>query len=533
MSHWNPLVLERYERLSIQERIAQTLHIAAWSNRPTGPLFEIIQKWAPGGVTFFQGTASAQAAITNELQAMSSTPLLISQDAEWGLGMRLSDSWPLPYAQALGAIDADELLFEAGAMAGRHLKRLGVHWNFAPVVDVNTNVQNPVIGFRSFGNDPSKVAQKAMAWWRGLRSEGIAGCAKHFPGHGDTQMDSHLGLPTINKDRAELEATEFYPFKVLIDAGIESVMSAHLQVPAIDPRPQRPASLSAPILRGVLRDSWAYSGIIVTDALDMKGVSDHFSPGETELEALLAGNDIMLFVNDVESAINAINGALNQGILREEMLREAVLRQLQFKYDLGLFGAFPLTVPLSGIVEEIHAQADEDLLYRLAEASVHWEGNPIQELEKAFLLSLRCQPTAAVLNEPLAHHTIESGGPGHFSYLEETLLNIPRIHACSVEEGMQLSEKEPLIILIQGLRMKAPGRFGIDDLLLEQLEKLKGRKNVMLVWMGNPLAMHHLPIEMRAMPCLIGYQNNIFTQKAAAKKLLALFSSIDHQRSPQ
>lgn len=525
MPQWNAFVLDWYQRMTVQQRIAQTLHIAAWSNRPSAPLLSLIRQWSPGGVTFFQGTATEQAHITNQIQSVAATPLLISQDAEWGLGMRLSDTLPLPYAQALGGIEDLDLIYKAGAMAGRHLKRIGVHWNFAPVVDVNTNAQNPVIGFRSFGNDPHTVTEKAMVWWQGLRSEGVAGCAKHFPGHGDTQVDSHLGLPLIQKDVAALETTEFYPFKAFIAAGVESIMSAHLQVPAIDPRPNRPASLSAPILKGMLRDTWSYEGIIVTDALDMKGVSDHYVSGQAELEALMAGNDVLLFVTNVEAAITAISEALDQGRLPESWLREAVLRQLQFKYDLGLFEKDKVMVHTEGITEDLHTKEDVALMYQLAEASVHWEGPEIAGLKKAALLSLRCKQSEAVLNEPLAHHSIESGGPGHYSLLEEQLLAHPGISDCSFESAVSLPESEPLIILVQGLRMKAPGRFGLDDEILETIERFKDRPHTLLIWMGNPLALYHLPESMLLMPRLIGYQNNVFTQQAAVAKTLALFSN--------
>ncbi|MEZ4685693.1 MAG: glycoside hydrolase family 3 N-terminal domain-containing protein, partial [Bacteroidia bacterium] len=305
-------------QLSLRQRIAQLLHVAAWSNKDEQHYSEIeklVNDYGIGGLIFFQGNPERQAALTNRYQRAASTPLMISIDAEWGLAMRLDQSMAFPYAMTLGAIPEEQigLIEEMGYEIGLQCRRLGVHVNFAPVADINTEAQNPVIGFRAFSSDKQQVFKRAEAYARGLTRARVLPVAKHFPGHGDTTVDSHLALPRIDHDLKRLEDIELFPFKKLIEAGIGGMMTGHIEVPALDARPNRPASLSRAISYELLQQKMGFEGLVFTDALNMKGASEQFQPGQLEVEALKAGNDVLLYCENVPAAIDAIEKAVEKG----------------------------------------------------------------------------------------------------------------------------------------------------------------------------------------------------------------------------
>src|SRR5437763_736588 len=252
-----------FRSLSKDQKIAQLMVIRAHSN--LGPehvaqVTDLIKNYNIGALCFFQGGPVRQADLTNYYQSITKTPLMITTDGEWGLGMRLGSVIKFPYQMTLGALTNSELVYEMGRAIGQQMKRIGVHVNYAPVVDINNNPANPVIGYRSFGSDKYKVAEFAVAYMKGMQDEGIMACAKHFPGHGDVNVDSHLDLPVINKTRFQLDTLELYPFKQLFKAGVASVMIAHLSIPAIDNTPNRPTSLSKKNVTGLLRDELYFEG---------------------------------------------------------------------------------------------------------------------------------------------------------------------------------------------------------------------------------------------------------------------------------
>lgn len=326
-------------QMTLEEKIAQLLMVQAYSNRDAShieELKELVQKEKIGGLIFFQGGPVRQANMTNALQEISEVPLLIAMDAEWGLDMRLDSVIRYPRQMELGAIRNNMLIYRFGQEMARQLKELGVHMNFAPVADVNNNPGNPVINTRSFGEDRKNVAEKVNACFLGMQSEGLLVTAKHFPGHGDTQTDSHYDLPILNFSRERLDSLELYPFREAISNGLTGIMVAHLQVNALDDREHRPASLSDTIVRSLLQQEMGFKGLIVTDAMNMKGVSDHYRPGDAELEALKAGNDIILMPADVSKTIQHVKRAVKRGELPEAQLEASCRKVLLAKKWLGL-----------------------------------------------------------------------------------------------------------------------------------------------------------------------------------------------------
>ncbi|HEU4473025.1 MAG TPA: glycoside hydrolase family 3 N-terminal domain-containing protein [Flavisolibacter sp.] len=328
-----------FKSLSDEEKIAQLMVIRAHSN--LGPehisqVTDLISKYNVGALCFFQGGPMRQAELTNLYQSIAKTPLMVTIDGEWGLGMRLDSITRFPYQLTLGALNNEQLVYEMGKAIGEQMKRIGVHVNYAPVVDVNNNPNNPVIGYRSFGEDKYKVARFGVAYARGMQDAGIMACAKHFPGHGDTEVDSHYDLPVISKSRGQLDSLELYPFKELFRAGIGSVMVAHLAIPSIDNTPNLPTSLSKKNINGLLRDDLGYQGLTFTDALEMKGVAKFFPAGEAAVQAIIAGNDMLCLPENVPEAINALADAVKKKRLKWKDIDEKVKKVLYAKYGLGL-----------------------------------------------------------------------------------------------------------------------------------------------------------------------------------------------------
>lgn len=329
-----------YQSLTLEERIGQLFMVAAYSG---GPKYNetlirtLLENHQIGGVIFMQGTAEAQAVQTNAYQAMAQVPLLIGMDAEWGLGMRLSGVRDFPRQMMIGASRDTNMAYAMGGAIARQCKRLGVHIDFAPVVDINNNPNNPVINARSFGENKKLVARLGIAYMKGLQDNGVMACAKHFPGHGDTDADSHKDLPVIPKTLAMLDTLEFYPFKALIKAGVQSAMVAHLEVPSLEPTPGVPSTVSYNVVTGVLRERLKFKGLVFTDALNMQGVAKYYQPGEVDLKAFMAGNDVLLFSQDVPTAIQKIRTAIDSGLVTEARLEASVRKILGAKWDAGLY----------------------------------------------------------------------------------------------------------------------------------------------------------------------------------------------------
>ena len=327
------------QKMSIEEKIGQVFMVAVFPKQGATHLKDLqnlLQNYHIGGLLMMQAEASQQADLVREFQTRTHIPLLVAQDAEWGLNMRLTGSMGFPKALTLGAIRNDSLLYQMGLVMGGQLKEVGVNVNFAPVLDINSHAENSVMNFRSFGENKYNVARKGILFAKGLQDHGVLACAKHFPGHGDTQTDSHIELPIISHSKSRLDTLELYPFTKAIEEGIASVMVGHLHIPALDPTPNLPASLSPKIVKGLLRDSLGYQGLIFTDALNMKAITRYHSPGELDLKALIAGNDILLYPQNISQAFKLIKGALRSNRFSLHELNQKVRRILRNKYQLGL-----------------------------------------------------------------------------------------------------------------------------------------------------------------------------------------------------
>jgi len=374
-SEWAEKILPT---LTIQEKIGQLFVVPACPNFETESLFEVIENYHIGAIIIKQGHPLEQIPFINALQTRSNLPLLCTGDAEWGLGMRMEETLSFPKNLTLGAIEDESLLYKLGKTIGHQCRLVGIHLNFAPVVDVNPIV-NPIIGVRAFGDDPESVSRKGALVIRGMQDGGILACAKHFPGHGAADVDSHNDLPTIPYSYRHLEQVEFVPFKGALLEGVEAVMSGHLMVQAIDA--QNPASLSYPIITELLKEKWGFQGLCITDALNMEALCKNYTTEEIAVNALMAGHDLLLYgahrYNDVEyilrqlipAAFSAIEKGVIEGRIPEEVINAHVLKILSIKERLGLHQNRFVPLP-TDLMEQLHSEAAYALQAILYRASI-------------------------------------------------------------------------------------------------------------------------------------------------------------------
>lgn len=372
-------------QLDVDQKIGQLFMVAAFSNKDkkhTDFIENLINRYHLGNLIFMQGSAEGHARLINKYQEISKVPMLIAVDGEWGLNMRIKNTINYPYNMALGAIRDDKLITEFGRRIGRHIKRVGIHVNFAPVVDINTNPKNPIIGNRSFGEDKYDVTEKSIQFVKGIQSEKVMACAKHFPGHGDTSQDSHKTLPTVDFSADRIDEVELYPYYKLFETGLGSIMTAHLRIPSLEPNDQLPTSLSYNVVTKIAKERMKFKGLIFTDALNMKGASNYAKPGEIDLHAFQAGNDILLFPENVPAAINEIKKALDQKTVSMERLDESVRKILMAKYWAGLNNYKPVVI--ENITKDINAFKDKVFNQKLVENSITMAKNdgilPIKDL---------------------------------------------------------------------------------------------------------------------------------------------------------
>ncbi len=369
-----------YNSLSKDQRIAQLMVVrtSTYDSKTKKAIFldkeaaELIAKYNVGGICLFQGSPVRQAEMVNSLQAIAKTPLMVCIDGEWGLGMRMIDSvLPLPKQMMLGAVKDATIVYKYGELVAEQCRRMGIQVNYAPVVDVNNNPNNPVINDRSFGEDKYKVADFGVAYMKGMQDNGVMACAKHFPGHGDVSVDSHYDLPVINKSTAQLDSLELYPFRKIFEAGVGSVMIAHLYIPSIDTTANRATSLSPNNINGLLRETIGYQGLTFTDALEMQGVKKFFPDGEASVQSIIAGNDMLCLPGDVPLSIEKIKKAIKQKKLSWTDIEVHCKKVLMAKYQYGLAGlqpvnTFNLTADLNSKVPEMRKLVAENAITLLA-----------------------------------------------------------------------------------------------------------------------------------------------------------------------
>ncbi|RXJ51472.1 glycoside hydrolase family 3 protein [Gelidibacter gilvus] len=362
LDHQTQWVDSIYNTMSLKEKVGQLVMVAAYSNRSpahSDSIQKLITDHHIGGLIFFQGGPVRQANLTNQYQSSSKVPLMIGIDGEWGLNMRLDSTSRYPYNMTLGAIKDNDIVRQIGQQIGEDCHRMGIHINFAPVVDINTNSENPVIGVRSFGEDKFNVTEKSIAFTEGMQSAGVLACAKHFPGHGDTATDSHKTLPTVAFSAERIDSVELYPYKKLFRKGIASVMVAHLNVPNLESQENLPSSLSYPIVTELLKEKLGFKGLIFTDALNMKGASNYKQPGDIDLAAFMAGNDVLLFTEDAPKAISKIVEAYNNKEVSEERLAHSVKKILAGKYNVGLNNYEPIDT--DGLLDDLNKDVNGKL----------------------------------------------------------------------------------------------------------------------------------------------------------------------------
>jgi beta-N-acetylhexosaminidase len=503
-----------YQSLTPRERIAQLIMVAAFSNK--GPehqaaIERLIRDEGIGGLAFFQGGPVRQVDLVNRYQSLSKVPLLMAMDAEWGLAMRLDSTPRYPFQMALGAIQKPEMIRGLGAEVAAELKATGIQMNFAPVVDVNSNPDNPVINYRSFGEDPRQVAGHGLAYMNGMQENGILAVAKHFPGHGDAGTDSHLALPVINRSRAQLDSVELYPFKQLIGAGLASVMIAHLNVPALGTGKDRPTTLSSSVVNGLLRDSLGFKGLVVTDALNMKGVTASTPPGEIEVEALQAGNDLLIYVTNVRLAITRIEKAIRKGILTEADIEKHCKAVLRAKYWAGLDHWKPL--PVNNLVERLNSPTSGWVNRKLVEASLTVVQNrdsliPLSNVDHARIASVRL------------------GYPDE-TLFERRLDDYARIDHFSLTDGMagdavatmldKLQDYQVVIVGVHGMDQRPSRDFGITPGESDFIAQLSSRVPVIAVLFGNPYALAKLQDPGRIAGLVVAYQESDLTLDLSAQ----------------
>lgn len=405
-----------YAGLNLQEKVGQlivTTFPARADKQKKKRIRELVKKYKIGGLLFAEGTPEEQAILTNIAQKNSKVPVLITFDGEWGLSMRLEGTPYFPKNAALGCIEDNSLIYEYGREVAREFRELGVHVNFAPDADVNTNPLNPVIHVRSFGEDAKKVAEKVVAYSRGLESGGVLSVSKHFPGHGDTDVDSHKGLPVLYYNRERLDSVELYPFKEMVRNGLGGVMVGHLQVPALEPDNITPSSLSKNIVTGLLKDEMGFRGLVFTDALDMKGVS---SVPRLTTKALLAGNDMVLVQYNTENAVEEVLAAVKEGVLPEAEVEAKCRKILTYKYLLGLRQPRP-QLQVSGMSFRIRTDEAQALVTKLRQAAVTVLGNHFGVL-----------PLTPVGDAPMALLSVGEGKDSIFINEMKKLSPVPMEH---------------------------------------------------------------------------------------------------------
>lgn len=510
-NHWVDSV---YNQMTLEEKVGQLFMVAAYSNKDTthtNSIVKLIQNQKIGGVIFFQGGPLRQAHLTNQYQSFSKVPLFIGIDAEWGLSMRLDSTYRYPLNMTLGAIKDLKLIEKVGEMMGKESKRMGVHFNFAPVLDINTNPKNPIIGTRSFGEDKVNVTEKSIAIMHGVQNQGVFSTGKHFPGHGDTAIDSHLALPIIHSTKEHLDLVELYPYKRMFDQGLVSVMVAHLYVPSLEFRQNYPSSISYNVVTNLLQKELEFDGLIFTDALNMRGISKYRKQGDLELDALLAGNDILLFPENVPLAITTILKAYNDKFLSEERLALSVKKILKYKYISGLNRYKPIPIP--NLIEDINPIENVSLQYQLFENATTVLKNqeeilPIKKLE----------------NNKIAYVKLGDDTNASFLATLKKYTDVTEVSAPTID-SLNLKLKEFSTVIIGYHKVDKPWKnhdFSSKELIW--LQEIARNNRVILDVFAKPYCLLPFVNFTEIEGLIVSYQNNEIAQQVGAE---LIFGAID------
>lgn len=496
-----------YTQMSTDEKIGQLFMVMAFSEQGQphfNQIKNLVKEYHLGGIIFSLGGPVEQTQWLNQLQQLSKIPLLIGMDAEWGVAMRLDSVQAFPWNMTLGAIQDNKLVEAVGNRIGEQAKRLGVHINFAPDVDINTNPKNPIIGNRSFGEEKENVTQKGLAFMKGMHHAGVLSSAKHFPGHGDTAKDSHLDLPLIRFDQERLLSTEIYPFDRLMKAGVSSVMVGHLNVPALEEG--IPSSLSKKIIEEILIKRNNYKGLIITDALNMGAASEVSKINSIDVAAFLAGNDILLIPNDLKKAVKKMKRAFKQKKFTEERLAHSVKKILKAKYKVGLTNFSP--IPTATILQDINTPKDDYLIHKAMGEAITLVKNdaiiPLKEKEVVGFLSL---------GDASGEHFYQTLAEGHILQRLTFTGDIPTVvnaakNLSTIVVGFHRSNENP---------WKAADFSPKERALLKALNE---QHRIVLATFVKPYALSKLEDLPSFEGIIVGYQNNEVAQKQVAQLLL-------------
>lgn len=504
-----------FNSLNENQRIAQLMVVRMSAIDGKNVIFyekevkEAISRYNVGGICLFQGGPLKQGSLINEMQAMTKTPLLISIDAENGLGMRMDSVVSLPREMMMGAMDDPSLVYEYGRIVGEQCKRIGIQMNYAPVVDVNNNPANPVINDRSFGEDKYKVALFGMQYMRGMQDAGVMACAKHFPGHGDVSVDSHYDLPVIKKTKEELDSLELYPFRQIINAGVGAVMVAHLSIPSLDDRKNIASSISYNTVTSLLRNELGYTGLIITDALEMKGVSKYFPAGEISVKALEAGNDMLCLPGDIPGSIKKIREAIKNKKLSWDSINMHVKKVLLAKYQYGLSMLKP--VDLNHLTEDLNSKSEE-LRRLVAQKSLTLLRNedraifPLAKGKRVAYVGVGIAKDNAFASRIRNEYDAQVY---YFDYKMEEATIVPMLDF--------LSNRFDVVIIGVHKYSRFPGNnFGISKAASMLITQLQQKFRTITLFFGNPYAMKTFCNSRILVSC---YEDDEITQQTASDLL--------------
>lgn len=496
-------VNKTYNSLSQDEKLGQLFIVALYVNRGEEEITKVrnlVVNEKLGGLILMQDDAARHINLLNEFQTKSKVPMMIGMDAEWGLFQRIAAAKKFPWAMTLGAIQDKSLITEMSAKIAEDAKRMGVNWDFAPVVDVNTNPNNPIIGNRSFGSEVDNVVKSALAYSAGLQNSNVLAAIKHFPGHGDTNTDSHLDLPVVSHDLKRLNEVELAPFKELMDKGIGGVMVAHLYVPALEKQSGVPASVSKSIITGLLKEKYGYKGLIITDALNMGAVAKRYKPGELDALAFKAGNDIMLFSDGVKEGKRLIQQAIDNGEIAQNRVEESVKKILLTKYYLGLTNYQPINA------ENINSDLNNDSHTKIVQKMYANALTLLKDDKK--LLPLNC-------NETYYYVPLEEAP---YQTFEDQLNLGTTVIVKKASEISTIPANSKVIVGFHKDNSTAYKPYKISDSTKKALADLSKNQNIILNVFGSAYALKDVDIS-KISTVLVAYENNDDSMTATAKAL--------------
>lgn len=501
--------------MTVEEKIGQLFMIQAYSNKDASHeqfVSEMITKYHVGNLIFMKGTPEKQVQLTNKYQNLTSkVPLLIGFDGEWGLDMRLENTYRFPWNMTLGAIQDNKLLEDLGKRIGEQCKRVGIHVNFAPVVDINTNPNNPIIGNRSFGESKESVADKSIAFTKGMQNAGVLANAKHFPGHGDTATDSHLTLPTINFSERRIDSIELYPFKKQFEAGVASVMTAHLSIPSLEMNSNLPSSLSENVVTNILKGKMGFQGLIFTDGLNMKGAADYATPAEINLAAFKAGNDILLIPQDVPNTIALFKASIEKGDLTEERLDFSVRKILKAKYLVGLNNFTPIAE--ENLLEDLNTIKDQLLHRRLLKNSVTVVKNNFNTI-----------PLKHLEQKKIAYVQLGDDSGEYFASTLKKYTKVDVVSDPNLGGLLEKLKKYNLVIVGYHKSNKNPWKdYKFSNKNLVWLQEIARNNEVILDVFASPYSLLQISTFKNIDGVVVSYQNSQLSQELSAQAIFGAF----------